>query len=221
MKIPEDMKRGTIHPTKFNGDLEILQYNGALSVDIMFVETGTVLLGVRAELIRKGTSIKDPMRPIVQGMGFIGVGEFKSKKGTKHTPEYSAWNSMLKRCYSEKVHERQPHYIGCTVCSAWLNFQTFAAWFVPRYSEGLHLDKDGLVEGNKVYSPETCQLIPQELNNQLSKKGKYTLVNNTGNTITGNTQKELCDAIGASAAGVSMVLSGKRKTVKGWRNLNG
>lgn len=43
--------------------------------------------------------------------------------------------------------------------------------------EGNHLDKDILVEGNKVYSPETCVFISAKLNTFLSdglaKRGKY------------------------------------------------
>ena len=34
-------------------------------------------------------------------------------------------------------------------------------------NEGWHLDKDILVKGNKVYSPETCCFVPVELNSLL------------------------------------------------------
>ena len=60
---------------------------------------------------------------------------------------------MLARCYSEKVHLKQPTYIGCTVVKDWLTFFNFKQWMVTREWKG-----------NKVYSPETCIFIPQKLN---------------------------------------------------------
>ena len=38
---------------------------------------------------------------------------------------YAVWDSMLKRCYSEKYLERYPSYIGTSVCSEWLSASAF------------------------------------------------------------------------------------------------
>lgn len=35
------------------------------------------------------------------------------------------------------------------------------------HMEGWHLDKDILLKGNKVYSPETCAFVPAKINSLL------------------------------------------------------
>lgn len=80
-------------------------------------------------------------------------------------PYYRRWESMLKRCYSSRYQEKFPTYVGCIVCEEWLHFSKFKKWMESQDWEGKHLDKDFLVEGNKVYSPSTCTFLPGELNN--------------------------------------------------------
>lgn len=47
------------------------------------------------------------------------------------------------------------------------NFQNFAKWYYENEyvcNEPLCVDKDILVHGNRLYSPETCLLAPQRIN---------------------------------------------------------
>ena len=85
---------------------------------------------------------------------------------TKRLVARQTWADMIKRCYSIKFQEKHPTYIGCTVADEWHNFENFADWYEESsFSDfGYHLDKDLLVGGNKLYSPDTCCLIPQEIN---------------------------------------------------------
>ena len=103
------------------------------------------------------------------GVGYVGVGEHitgYSKIGM--TEEYHCWQNMLERCYCEKLRELHPSYFDIsTVCDEWHDYQVFASWHKEhRYkvNERLHLDKDILFPGNKMYSPPTCLLVPQRLN---------------------------------------------------------
>lgn len=80
-------------------------------------------------------------------------------------PFYRAWKDMLMRCYSAKYQAKYPTYIGCSVAPEWLSFMTFRAWMIRRNWVGNDLDKDILVPGNKVYSPQTCVFISSGLNN--------------------------------------------------------
>ena len=94
-------------------------------------------------------------------------------------PAYRAWNNMLTRCYSDKFHIKQPTYIGCTVSEDWLYFTSFKQWHDDNYVDGRQLDKDLLIKGNKIYSPNTCVYIPSALNTLLNdraaERGNYPI----------------------------------------------
>lgn len=80
-------------------------------------------------------------------------------------PYYTRWRCMIERCYSIQVHKRQPTYSDCIVCEEWLTFSNFKAWMETQDWEGNQLDKDLLVEGNKVYGPDTCVFVSSDVNN--------------------------------------------------------
>lgn len=80
---------------------------------------------------------------------------------------YNPWRNMLQRCFYEKYHEAEPTYKGCAVCDEWLVASNFKKWMIDPatgYQEGYQLDKDILVKGNKLYSPDTCCFVPKEIN---------------------------------------------------------
>lgn len=104
------------------------------------------------------------LRPTVYNKGYIGIGEHKCCINGKLTKKYKVWYDMIMRCYSKKYLYKNPTYIGCEVDSRWLNYQVFADWFEDNYVEKYELDKDILVRGNKVYSPETCCFVPHSIN---------------------------------------------------------
>ena len=79
-------------------------------------------------------------------------------------PAYSAWHSMIERCYSEKYHDKKPTYKECYVCDEWLYFLKFKSWMEKQDYKGKELDKDILIQGNKVYSPETRIFVDKTIN---------------------------------------------------------
>jgi hypothetical protein len=100
----------------------------------------------------------------------VGINDFPTPVyvNGKHIPEYTAWKSMLRRCYDPKLQARNLTYIGCTVAPVWHYFTAFYNWLHENgWRQGLHVDKDILVESNKIYSPETCCLVPQAINSLL------------------------------------------------------
>lgn len=107
------------------------------------------------------------MNRTVQGIG-VNDAEYpvnpRVKDGRSTCPYYAVWSGMLKRCYSEKYKLKRPTYSGCYVYEKWLTFSNFKAWMELQDWRGKELDKDILVKGNKVYSPETCCFVTKTVN---------------------------------------------------------
>lgn len=92
--------------------------------------------------------------------------------GKKFTcPYYSVWSQMLKRCYSTCFHIDCPTYVDCKSCPEWLMFSTFKKWMEAQNWRGNELDKDLIVKGNKIYSPETCIFVDRKVNCILNENG--------------------------------------------------
>lgn len=109
---------------------------------------------------------------IIYGKGINDVNDYVNDNKGYRCPFYERWVSMLKRCYSLSWLNKYPTYKGCSVCKEWLTFSNFKSWMEQQDWKGCDLDKDLLVKGNKVYSPETCCFIPKELNVSLQYYSK-------------------------------------------------
>ena len=163
------------HSNSF-GTFIVKDYLNAKNVDIEFTDTG-YRNTVEAVAIRGGR-LRDNLLPTVKGVGYVGICNYKPVVDVKC---YEVWEGMLERCYCSKYQSKQPTYIGCSVDSYWHNFQNFAKWFYEEsnYSKGLYLDKDILVQGNKIYSPENCIFVSRAVNNLFTergnRRGKYML----------------------------------------------
>lgn len=100
------------------------------------------------------------------------ITQYKDEEGKlTMCPYYRKWFDMLRRCYSERFHEGQHTYRGCSVSSGWLLFSNFRLWMEQQDWEGKQLDKDILVVGNKVYSEYTCIFVSSGINSLLSSCG--------------------------------------------------
>lgn len=89
------------------------------------------------------------------------------------------WNSMKDRCNpSGLVQRRSPTYLGVTCGFA--DFNSFAEWAViqPGFDlfdengERYAIDKDILIQGNKIYSELSCAFVPQRINNLFVLRAK-------------------------------------------------
>ena len=162
------MKKGEIYKTNNCGKLKVVKYIDSKNIKIKFLATG-YKTWTSSGHINKG-SVKDPYHPSVQGIGYGGVGKYTR---TNDPTVYEIWKSALRRVYNPASSSDKRNYKGCTVHPDWHNFQTFAEWYEAQpnaYREGFDLDKDLLVLGNKQYGPNTCSLVPQEINELLTKR---------------------------------------------------
>ena len=112
-------------------------------------------------------------RKLVLGVG-VNDAEYR---GLKRCLFLRTWRNLLYRCYDKRRHVKRPTYRGCTVCDEWLTFSNFKAWMERQDWQGKHLDKDILVPGNRIYSPEMCVFVEARVNTFLldcgRSKGKW------------------------------------------------
>ena len=116
------------------------------------------------------TNTMTKTQKLVYGVGINDLAEPVKING-KQLKFYATWNSMLCRCYSDKLQTKNPTYVGCSVCSEWLVLSNFKVWFDINYRNDLALDKDILIPGNKIYSPEACSFVPRYINSLLTDAG--------------------------------------------------
>ena len=162
--------------TRINNQGEVMfivEYVNALDVTIQFKTTGEVVKCTYSDFIRG--EVKSHFSPTVYGVGITGVESSRDENG-KMIDSYKCWCDMLRRCYSAKYQKKYPTYKGCSVHNDWLYYSNFKKWYDENYYEidgkKSQLDKDILIKGNKVYSPDTCIFTPKFINTLFVKSQK-------------------------------------------------
>lgn len=123
---------------------------------------------------------KKAITPVMYGVGYHGLLYTNSNEES-----YNRWHWMMNRCYSDAIHELQLQYTGCSVCKEWWNYSNYKLWYdehrtsIKAFGEAFEMDKDILIKGNKVYSPETVCFVPKIINslftNGRENRGDYPL----------------------------------------------
>ena len=169
-------RTGEENYNNFGSKMIIIEYRTNKDIDVYFEEYNWIARSIAYSQFKKGT-ISCPYERRTYGVGYIGEGKYEAyDKNGKTTECYNTWKNMLKRCYDPKYHERRPTYKGCKVYDELLNFQNFAKWYYENYYEiegqQMCLDKDILIKGNKIYSPDTCVFVPEKINLLFIKSDK-------------------------------------------------
>ena len=149
--------------------MRIIEYNKANDIVVEFQDGYKTKVHTQYCNFRSG-SIKNPYYPSLYGVGIIGT-KYPRSLNCKNIKEYEVWKCILRRCYDDKVKNRQPTYKGVSCCDEWLSYENFYEWLhsQPNFDKWYSgnrwaVDKDIFVKRNKVYSPETCCLVPQNVN---------------------------------------------------------
>lgn len=162
--MTDKLLHGVRYKVNCGTTLTVIEDLGWDNVVVRF-DSGYVVKTQRSSILRG--EVRDRFFRSVYGVGYHGVGKYDR---SRHKIAYQTWVDVLKRSYVKK--KNQPSYLNVTVCEEWHNFQNFAEWcysqdfFDVKDKNGkrYEVDKDILVKGNKMYSPETCCFVPSEIN---------------------------------------------------------
>lgn len=121
----------------------------------------------RRDHIIKG-EVKCPYDKTIHNSCYIGEGKYKVWENGKPSFEYNYYHGVTTRCFNSNYKNIEKTYQDVTMCEEWKNFQNFAKWVEDNYyecnGEKMCIDKDILIKGNKVYSPNTCIFVPKSIN---------------------------------------------------------
>ena len=149
----------------------IVEYVDSKNITVQFKTTGELVKTSYGNFV-KGL-VKSHFTPSVYGIGVKGTESTRDENG-EVLSSYTCWTDMLKRCYSAKYQEKQPTYINCRVSEDWLYYPNFKKWYEENYYEidnkTSEIDKDILIKGNKIYSPDTCVFVPKFINTLFVKR---------------------------------------------------
>jgi len=143
----------------------------------IFLETNFVKYSLKTAILNG--NVKDYRHKSVYNVGCLGDDYEELKDGDI----YETWIRMMGRCYNQN---NKSYKFNNTVCERWHNYCNFHNDYkkllgyedmINNSNVKFSLDKDFIKEGNKIYSFETCIIIPQELNTFIfsipSNKRKY------------------------------------------------
>lgn len=168
--------------------MKIIEYKNSKNIIVEFQDLHKFKVHTNWYSFDNGHT-KNPYAPSVHNVGCVGA-KYKPTNNGDNTKEYNLWKDMLDRCYKKRFST----YKDVTCCKEWLLYENFYEWLhnQENFDKWLlnnnvrwNLEKDILVKGNKMYSPETCCLVPQRVNALFIKSNKIRGVLPIGVTKNG------------------------------------
>lgn len=171
-EILENCKKQRIGLEKLNKQgclMRLVEYNNSHDIVIEFIDDYHAKIHTKYDNFKKGNA-RNPYAPTVYNRGISGS-KYKTHINRIPTKEYQSWRNIMQRCFDDKYKSEHPAYQDVTCCDEWLLYENFYEWAhnqenFEKWFRGDRwaVDKDILVKGNKVYSSDTCCLVPIYLN---------------------------------------------------------
>lgn len=185
------MKVGEIRYNSYGTPMKVIEIKKNQIVVIQFLDQYGIIKEVQYQNFKNG-NIKNPYDRNVRGVGYFGEGDYTAtdKDDPYVKRAFQVWSTMLDRCHRESNRSMFPAYKNCLVCDEWHNYQNFRKWYDENFyqvgTERMHIDKDILYKNNKIYSPQTCLIVPQRINMLfVHKPNKQNLPNGVRLTSSG------------------------------------
>lgn len=173
------LKAREIHGNRFDYS-KSMYINGKTKIEVICKKHGSFFVTPNMHMNKNRhygcpKCATEKKRGLVHGVGIYDV-DFTMLKDKYVYNSYKQWSAMLGRCYSGYVHSKQKTYIGCKTCEEWHKFSNFFEWYKLNHIDGYMLDKDILFKGNKLYSPDTCCFVPNDINVMFSHKTNHRVL---------------------------------------------
>lgn len=143
--------------------MKIIEYQNANNIVVEFQDEQKTKVHTRYRFFKNG-GVYNPYDKNVIGVGITG-NVYPVTINGKSTKEYSAWQGILYRSFDKETKDKHPTYKDVTCCEEWLYYPNFYEWLHSQKNfdkwlngERWAIDKDILIKGNKIYSPEACCL---------------------------------------------------------------
>lgn len=156
-------------------EMTCVEYNNAMDITVQFDNPFYKVKNIWWNFIRG--KIKNYNIPTIHKKGIVGDRTIIRENG-HDLKEFGCWKDLIFRVYgNKKTDSTSLRYKECKVCEDWIRYPNFFKWVRSQenYDKWLNgerwcLDKDILIKGNKLYSPETCCLVPVNVNTLFVKR---------------------------------------------------
>ena len=173
IKNIEKQHKDRLHQINFDNQgnkMEIISYRNSRDIDVMFEDKWLIKNCTYGNFLNK--NIKNYLKPTIFDKGYYGTHNSNEREYS-----YSIWFRMMERCYSKdkKIRDKHSYYNDVSVCEEWFNYQEYKNWYLQNIWTNelvLQVDKDILIKGSKIYSPNNCIMVDSKINNLFIKSNK-------------------------------------------------